>query len=193
MGKRFTVQISGADQKTVKELFKALDFLLSERLCFIFRNPFSLMCYNLKIRVVEQKEGGVERPAASDRSLGSFSPLCAVLFGAYMPGHALTRTVRFVFLTPWVPCSSKCLSTSECCQNERPNSWYKHHKNPQLIHTTPAHQLMLCEVKSFVSLNKHPLLRGLNFWPKCRSITPSPEETSITCCPLISKSTNIFV
>lgn len=30
-----------------------------------------------------------------------------------MPGHALTCIVLFVFLTPWAPCSSECLSTSE--------------------------------------------------------------------------------
>lgn len=94
-----------------EERERALDFFVG---MFAFsRNPFSLKCYNLKIRVEGQKEGGVERPAASDGSLGSFSPLCAVLFGAHMPGHALTCTVLFVFLTPWVPCSSKCLSTSE--------------------------------------------------------------------------------
>lgn len=90
----------------------ALDFLLLECLCF-FQKSLSLKCYKLKIRVEGQKEGSVERPAASDGSLGSFSPLSAVLFGAHMPGHALTCTVLFVFLTPWVPCSSKCLSTSE--------------------------------------------------------------------------------
>ncbi len=29
-----------------------------------------------------------------------------------------------------------------CRQNESPNSWLKHHNNPQVIHTTPVYQLM---------------------------------------------------
>lgn len=108
-GQDFTAQISGGDQKNVTELLTFFCW----NVCAFSRNPFSLMCYNLKIRVLGQKEGDIERPAASDGSLGSFSPLCAVLFGAHMPGHALTCTVLFVFLTPWIPCSSKCLSSSE--------------------------------------------------------------------------------
>ncbi len=39
-------------------------------------------------------------------------------------------------------------AVNECRQNESRNSWYKHHSNPQVIHTTPVHQLMTCEVKS---------------------------------------------
>ncbi len=35
-----------------------------------------------------------------------------------------------------------------CHQNESLNSWWKHHNNPQVIHVTPVHQLMSCEVKS---------------------------------------------
>ncbi len=35
-----------------------------------------------------------------------------------------------------------------CRQNESPNSWEKHHDNPQLIHTTPVHQLTSCDSKS---------------------------------------------
>ncbi len=34
-----------------------------------------------------------------------------------------------------------------CRQNESPNSWLKHHNNSQVIHTTPVHQLISCEVK----------------------------------------------
>lgn len=86
-----------SEECSSKELSKALDFPLSECLCFFFRNSSSLMFYNLKIWVEGQKAGGVERPAASDGSLGSFSPLCAVLFGARMPEHALTCAVLFVF------------------------------------------------------------------------------------------------
>ncbi len=33
------------------------------------------------------------------------------------------------------------LSEWGCRQNESPNSWYKHHNNPQVIHMTPVHQL----------------------------------------------------
>ncbi len=37
-----------------------------------------------------------------------------------------------------------------CRQNESPNIWLKHSNNPQVIHTTPGHQLTYFEVKSYV-------------------------------------------
>ncbi len=34
--------------------------------------------------------------------------------------------------------TSGCSAVNGCRQNESPNSWYKHHTNPNLIHTTPV-------------------------------------------------------
>ncbi len=53
-----------------------------------------------------------------------------------------------------------------CRQNESSNSWWKHHNNPQVVHTTPAHQLMSCEVKSCMFIrNKSIIKMFLNFKP----------------------------
>ncbi len=35
-----------------------------------------------------------------------------------------------------------------CRQNESPNSWWKHHNNPQAIHSTPVQQIMPCKEKN---------------------------------------------
>ncbi len=63
----------------------------------------------------------------------------------------------------------------------------KHHNNPQVIHMTPVHQLMSCEVKSYMFV----------WWilakiPYSIIILP-PVKKSIPCCLLTSKSTEIFV
>ncbi len=48
--------------------------------------------------------------------------------------------------------TSGCSAVNGCRQNESPNSWYKHHINPQVIHTTSVHQLLSCEAKSCIFL-----------------------------------------
>ncbi len=50
-----------------------------------------------------------------------------------------------------------------CRQNERPNSWL-HHNNPQVIHTTPVHQLMSCEAQRFFYCDVFNHQFGLSFW-----------------------------
>ncbi len=70
---------------------------------------------------------------------------------------------------------SKCVSSSEkiwrnlvlyhlqingssavngCRQNESPNSWWKHHNNPQVIHISPVHQLTSCDAFRHLTLNR---------------------------------------
>ncbi len=39
---------------------------------------------------------------------------------------------------------SGCSAVNGCRQNESPNSWYKHHTNPNLIHTTPVQGFCYC-------------------------------------------------
>ncbi len=41
-------------------------------------------------------------------------------------------------------------SVNGCRQNESLNNWYKYHNNPQVIHTTPVHQLMLHVCKTHI-------------------------------------------
>ncbi len=49
--------------------------------------------------------------------------------------------------------SNRSSAVNGCRQNESPNSWYKHHNNPQVIQTTPVHQLTSGEDKSIIHNN----------------------------------------
>ncbi len=55
-----------------------------------------------------------------------------------------------------------------CRQNESPNS---NHSNPQVIHTTPVHQLTIVFVKPKAATNpsRHFLASNCRFWPKYES------------------------
>ncbi len=47
----------------------------------------------------------------------------------------------------------------ESNENENPNSWEKHHNNPQVIHKTPVDHLMSCKVNTVAACHK-----TLNDW-----------------------------
>ncbi len=73
-------------------------------------------------------------------------------------------------------------SVNGCRQNESPNSWYKHHNNPQVIHMTPVHQLksessihniLLHPVKKLPCLNQE---RNMH-----RTSENSPKQTGFWC------------
>ncbi len=58
-----------------------------------------------------------------------------------------------------------------CRQNESPNSWLKHHNNPQVIHTTPVHQLTSCEATRCMFVRNESIIRMFFcFWLKYESI-----------------------
>ncbi len=70
----------------------------------------------------------------------------------YSPsGRPRCRWVCFFIITNLEKCSITSLAhqsaVNGCRQNESPNIWYKHHNNSQVIHTTPVHKLMSCQVK----------------------------------------------
>ncbi len=63
-----------------------------------------------------------------------------------------------------------------CCQNE---SWLKHHNNPQVIHTTPVHQLTSWEDRSCVFVRNKSIIKTFltsnhHFQLKCESIITLP-------------------
>ncbi len=62
------------------------------------------------------------------------------------------------------------------------------YNNPQVIHTTPLHQLMSCK-KLHVWKKTNPSLKRLTL-NCCHN---NPVEKSIPCCPLTSEYTDIFV
>ncbi len=62
--------------------------------------------------------------------------------------HQIWRNVAFHHLL-----SNRSSAVNGCRQNESPNSWYKHHNNPQVIQTTPVHQLTSGEDKSIIHNN----------------------------------------
>ncbi len=67
--------------------------------------------------------------------------------------HPRCRWVCFFIRTDFEKLALHQLLTSGssavnwCRQNESPNSWYKHHNNPQVIHKISVHQFMSCRVK----------------------------------------------
>ncbi len=58
--------------------------------------------------------------------------------------HQIWRNVAFHHCL-----SNGCSAVNGSRQNESPNSWSKHHNNPQVMHTTPVHQLTSGEDKSW--------------------------------------------
>ncbi len=62
----------------------------------------------------------------------------------------------------------------------------KHHNNPQVIHMTPVHQLMSCDVKSYM------FVRWILAKIPYSIIILLPVKKSIPCCLLTSKSAEKF-
>ncbi len=77
------------------------------------------------------------------------------------------------------------LLTNGClCSEWVPSEWESKQliKNITIIHTTPVHQLMTCEVKSKIH-HKYILTKNCHFWIK---------YTSIIMLPLMKKSIMLF-
>ncbi len=65
-------------------------------------------------------------------------------------GHPRCRLACFFIGIYLEKCNIKSLGhqwihcTAGCRQNKSPNSWYKRHNNPQVIHRSPINQLIKC-------------------------------------------------
>ncbi len=85
------------------------------------------------------------------------------------------------------------------CSEWVPSEWeskqlIKHHNNPQVIHTTPVHQLMSCEAKSCVFVNKSIktfLTSNYCFWPKYEFIIHNNFSSSEKVHLLLSSNIKI--
>ncbi len=52
------------------------------------------------------------------------------------------------------------------CSEWVPSEWeFKHHNNPQEIHTTPVHELISCEAKSYMFIRNKPSFSHFYFKP----------------------------
>ncbi len=86
---------------------------------------------------------------------------------------------QWILCSEWVPSESKQLK--------------KHHNNPQVIHTTPVHQLMSCVWSQKLHVCKKQI-HHFNFRQSLlvimynnTSVSSKSSKKSIPCCPLTSK------
>ncbi len=89
-----------------------------------------------------------------------------------------TQDVEFVYSSEqiWRNFALHHLLTNESSAvngcRQSPNSWKKHHNDPKVIHKTPIHQLMSCEVKSCMVVR--------NFESSLLAIIPNNAASSVS-------------
>ncbi len=78
-----------------------------------------------------------------------------------MLSKSISTQFVYSFAQIWRNAHQWISAVNGCRQNESPNI--------TIIHTTPIHQLMSCEVKSCM-FGRNRIIINRRFWPKCESI-----------------------